>query len=90
MATISMEVSQDALPFFSTKDESLLLEQKALMMFPFVKNGVLSRGRVAELLGVNKFEIISLYQRFGMPFIDTPIDDLEEDIANCEKAMNEG
>lgn len=81
-----MEVPQEALPFFEIKDAVLLNEQRALMMFPFVKNGVLSRGRVAELLGMNKFDLISIYQRFGMPFIDSPIEDLEEDIANCEMA----
>ena len=90
MATITMEVPQEALPFFEIKDAVLLNEQRALMMFPFVKNGVLSRGRVAELLGMNKFDLISIYQRFGMPFIDSPIEDLEEDIANCEMAMDRG
>ena len=35
MATITMEVPQEALPFFEIKDAVLLNEQRALMMLLF-------------------------------------------------------
>ncbi len=50
------------------EDNSLLC--LALLMLPFIKSCELSYGRVAELLGIKKQELLRIYGELGIPYID--------------------
>lgn len=39
------------------------LEQNAMMIYPYIKNLTISHGRAAEILGISKWELITLHQR---------------------------
>ena len=52
----------------------------ALALHPLVEQGVISHGRVAEMLGRATSEIINLYGQHGYPFYDMSEDELLKDV----------
>lgn len=89
-ATVTLKIPKAAAVYFADDDESLSNERKALLMYPYIKNGVLSHGRVAELLGMNKFELISIYERLGLPYLQMSWAEVEDDIQNTLTLINNG
>ncbi len=60
-----------------TKQEEL--ERNAMIMYPYIKNGILSHGRVAQILGVKKWDLIELYDKLGFPYLNN-VSDYEDDL----------
>jgi len=85
--SISMNVPLEVASYFRIADETMKNDQKILMMFPYIKNGILSYGRVAEILGINKFELLATYERFGIPYIDISWEEAMEDAQTCMEFM---
>ena len=44
--------------------------RNALLLYPSIANNTISHARAAELLGMHKMELIELYSRLGIPYID--------------------
>ena len=61
------------------------LERKALTVYPHIKNGMISHGRVAEMFGIRKDELIELYGNLGMAYFDMDIEEVEEEILIYKK-----
>ena len=61
------------------------LERRALAVYPYIKNGMISHGRVAEMLGVRKDELIELYGNLGIAYFDMDIEEVEEEILIYKK-----
>ena len=62
----------------------------ALLMYPKIKNGTLSHGKVAELLGINKYDLIDWYDELGFPYFDISTEDVEKDIQSIDKMVEQG
>ncbi len=60
-----------------TKQEEL--ERNAMIMYPYIKNGMLSHGRVAQILGIKKWDLIELYDKLGFPYLNN-VSDYEDDL----------
>ena len=43
------------------------------------RNGILSHGRVAQILGINKWDLIKLYDELGFPYLNS-VSDYEDDL----------
>lgn len=43
-----------------------------MQVYPYIKNGVMSHGKVAEMLGLHKIDLITLYGKLGLPYFDEP------------------
>ncbi len=65
-----------------TKQEEL--ERNAMIMYPYIKNGILSHGRVAQILGVKKWDLIELYDRLGFPYLNN-VSDYEDDLRTVDE-----
>ena len=46
----------------------------------YIYNQTISHGRAAEILGISKSELITIYDKLGYSYYDFIQDDLEEDI----------
>lgn len=44
-----------------------------MMIYPYIKNLIISHGRAAEILGISKWELITLYD--NMAYLDQDICD---------------
>ncbi len=65
-----------------TKQEEL--ERNAMIMYPYIKNGILSHGRVAQILGVKKWDLIELYDKLGFPYLNN-VSDYEDDLRTVDE-----
>ena len=56
-----------------------------MLLYPYIYNQTISHGRAAEILGVSKSELITIYDKLGYSYYDLIQDDLEEDIDTFKK-----
>lgn len=61
-------------------EEQTELERNALMLYPYIKNLTISHGRAAEILGISKWELIQLYDRMGLAYLDQDISEVESEM----------
>ena len=68
-------------PYINTKRTEIGIQQRAMLLFPYIQNGTISHGRAAEFLVMSKWSLIQLYGSLGIPYIDMDAAELERDIA---------
>lgn len=61
--------------------------RNALLLYPSIANNTISHGRAAELLGMHKMELIELYSKLGIPYIDMTDEEFEEEIQTVKKLL---
>jgi len=66
-------------------DDALSLGVKKLLVLEQYKEGIISLGKVAELLSISKDEAISLVNRLGMDWLDMTKDELDEQVEVAKK-----
>lgn len=62
--------------------------RNALLLYPSIANNTISHGRAAELLGMHKMELIELYSRLGIPYLDMTDEEFEEEIQTVKRLAN--
>ena len=65
------------------------LERNALLLYPYIKNMTISYGKAAEILGIRKVELITLYEKLGLSYIDMDIKEVEEEVLTYKKLKGE-
>lgn len=65
------------------------LLQEALILYPYILNEEISHGYAAELLGMNRLSLISLYESIGIPFHRISKEELENEITLFNKLESE-
>ena len=83
---VEMEIPVAMKPYISTKPDEILI-QRALLLYPFIRNLTISHGRAAEILGISKWQLIELYSKEGIPYISLSWSEVEEDASNCLSVM---
>ena len=80
MAVVSMEMPDEMVEFAmpSNKDEQLKIN--AMILYPYIQQGMISHGRAAEILGMFKIDLITLYGKMGLSYIDMSEDEIEEEL----------
>ena len=56
-----------------------------LCFYIHIYNQTISHGRAAEILGVSKSDLITIYDKLGYSYYDLIQDDLEDDIDTFKK-----
>lgn len=85
MADVNIKVPDGMVSYVTVHDEKSELTRNAMLLYPYVRNLSISHGRAAELLGIRKYELIDLYNRLGMPYLDQDIQEVEEEIQYWKK-----
>ena len=80
MAKIEISVPKDMVPLIKTSDISEAMKINAMMLYPRIKDLTISHGRAAEILGVNKIDLIEFYGSMGIPYIDQTPEEIEEEL----------
>lgn len=80
MAVVSMEMPDKTVEFAmpSNKDEQLKIN--AMILYPYIQQGMISHGKAAEILGMFKIDLITLYGKMGLSYIDMSEDEMEEEL----------
>ena len=80
LTNIELNVPEQMKPYIRVKNAEQELLRNALLLYPSIKDDTISHGKAAEILGINKLDLIVLYSSIGIPYFDISSDELEEDI----------
>ena len=78
LTKIELEVPVDLLPYLGRKADRL--KQYALLLYPYIHSGDISHGKAAEILGMNKLDLIDLYGDMELPYFCETEEDLQSDL----------
>ena len=81
---ITIELPASLMSVFSKKHISPSAKVKELTILELYREGEISGGKAAELLGMDRFEFIRYASRLGIPFFDITNEELDSDIKNIK------
>ena len=71
--------------YIDMEDETAELERNALLLYPLIKNMTISHGKAAEILGINKLDLIQLYSELGLAYFDMDISEVEDELETYKR-----
>ncbi len=87
--TIAIEVSNELLELLGSEEE-IGKEAKRSLVLDLFRKGKISRGKAAELLGMDHWDLPALFSEYRIPWFDYSREQMEQDMAalrNSEKKM---
>lgn len=85
MTDVKIQVPVDMVSYVTTNDGQSELLRNAMLLYPYIRNLTISHGKAAEILGIYKYELIELYDRLGLPYLDQDIQEVEEEVQYWKK-----
>lgn len=85
LKNVELQIPIQMEQYIKSKDSKAVLLRNALLLYPSIKDCTISHGKAAEILGINKLDLIALYSSIGLAYFDMTEDELEEDIATFHK-----
>ena len=80
LADVKIQVPAEMAPFVTVNDTQSELMRNAMMLYPYIKNLTISHGKAAEMLGIRKYELIDLYDRLGLSYLNQDMQEIEEEV----------
>lgn len=80
MITVDMELPNEMVPYAIPQSKEEQLVRNAMMLYPYIRRGTISHGRAAEILGVFKMDLITLYGEMGLPYIEMTDEEIEKEL----------
>lgn len=85
LTDVKIQVPESIVKYTLVNDSQAQLRRNAMMIFPFIQDETISYGKAAELLGISKLDLISIYSKMGISYLDESEDDLSNDIYTIQK-----
>ncbi|RHU81912.1 hypothetical protein DXC24_14620 [Clostridium sp. OM08-29] len=63
-------------------------KSRALSWYPMIKNGALSYGKIAKMLGISKHDLIDFYDEQGFAYFSITAEEVDKDVANNESMIS--
>lgn len=80
MAMVNLEMPEKLVTFAMPSGEEDQLERNAMILYPYIRKGIISHGKAAEILGIFKMDLITLYGNLGLPYIEMTDEELDEEL----------
>lgn len=77
---VEIDIPEAIVQYTVLLDKEALLKRNAMLVYPYIQDGTISHGKAAEMLGIGKFDLIVLYGKMGLPYLDETEEELEEDM----------
>ncbi len=85
MAYVNMEMPEEMATFAMPPSKEGQLKRNTVILYPYVHDGIISYGGAAEMLGIFKMDLIVLYSKLGVPYIEMMDDEIEEEMETVKK-----
>lgn len=85
MTEVKIQVPDEMVSYVITNDEQSELMRNAMLLYPYIKDLTMSHGKAAEILGIQKYDLIDLYDKLGLPYLDQDMDEIEEEVRYWKK-----
>lgn len=89
MTDVKIQVPDGMVSYVITNDEQSVLMRNAMLLYPYIKNLTISHGKAAEILGIQKYELIDLYDNLGLPYLDQDMDEIDKEVQYWKKLKGE-
>lgn len=70
MQRVEIDVPEEIVQFTVLPDPDAQIKRNAMLVYPYIQDGTISHGKAAEMLGMNKLDLIALYGKLGLPYLD--------------------
>ena len=80
MAVVNLEMPEKMVTFAKPSRKEDQLERNAMILYPYIRKGTISHGRAAEILGIFKMDLITLYGKLGLPYIEMTNEEIDEEL----------
>lgn len=81
MAVVNMEIPDEMIAYAMPSNKNEQLKINAMILYPYIHEGIISHGRAAEILGIFKMDLITLYGKMGLSYIEMSENEIEEELA---------
>ena len=75
-----MELPDEMISLVTSQDKEEQLLRNAMMLYPCIRQGRISLGRAAEILSVFKMDLIVLYGKMGLSYIEMSDEEINEEL----------
>ena len=82
---VSIKVPEKMAIYLHPKNKQAELERNALLLYPYIRDNIISHGKAAEILGIPKYDLIEIYDHLGLAYLDMDISEIEEELMNWDK-----
>lgn len=82
---VNIKVPEGMTMYLKPQNAQAELERNALLLYPYINDKTISHGKAAEILGISKYDLISLYNNIGLAYLSMDISEAEEEVENWEK-----
>ncbi len=80
MIMVDISIPENVFMYLNVDEDQTELERNAMMLYAYIKNLTISHGKAADILGITKWELISLYDDLGLPYLDQDISEFLEEV----------
>lgn len=84
MTQFAMDIPKDMAPYLADEDA---LSRNVMLLYPMIRNGTISHGRAAEILGIHKADLIEVLESLGIPYLDQTWESLMEDLHTLDSVL---
>ena len=87
MVNVQFDIPEALVPFTILDNEHSKMVRNAMIIFPFIQNETISYGKAAEILGLHKMDLVTLYGSLGLPYFNQSKEELDEDLQNITSVL---
>lgn len=79
-----IKVPEQMVSYINPNTKQNELERNAMIMYPYVRSGIVSHGKAAQIIGIKKWDLITLYDKLGFPYLSS-VSDYEDDLRTVKE-----
>lgn len=79
-----IKVPEQMVSYINPDNKQNELERNAMIMYPYVRSGIVSHGKAAQIIGMKKWDLITLYDKLGFPYLSS-VSDYEDDLRTVKE-----
>ena len=87
LVEVKIQVTESMSSFMEPETEDDCIIRNAMIMYPYIKNGVVSHGRAAEIIGIRKWDLITLYDNMGLSYLSS-VSDYKDDLKTIDELLS--
>lgn len=84
MAVVKMEIPDEMVAFAVPSNKEEQLKINAMILYPYIRQGIISHGRAAEILGIYKMDLITLYGNMGLCYLEMSEEEIAEELETVD------
>lgn len=90
LVDVHMKAPTEMAVYLQPSSQVMELERNALLLYPYILRQTISHGRAAEILGIQKDELIDIYDKLVFSYFDVTMNDLDEELEGYRRVKAKG